>query len=297
MSTPAVAHTRAELATMRAGLTGRVAVVMTMGALHEGHAVLVREARRLADSVIVTVFLNPLQFAPGEDLDRYPKTLDADLVICAHEGVEVVFAPMPDVVYPDGQPDVLVSAGGLGDRLEGEHRPGHFDGVLTVVAKLLHLTRPDVALFGEKDAQQLRLIRTMVRDLDFPVEVVGVPTVREDGGLALSSRNMYLSDRDREAALSLNRALVAGAAASSGGRAAVLAAARSVVEAEPALGVDYLELVEEDTWVEAGPTSARARLLVAARVGTTRLIDNVPVVFATGGQDTDRPRHPERAEG
>ena len=297
MSTPAVAHTRAELAALRDALPGRVAVVMTMGALHEGHAVLVREARRLADSVVVTIFLNPLQFAPGEDLDRYPKTLDADLVICGQEGVEVVFAPMPDVVYPDGQPDVLVSAGALGDRLEGEHRPGHFDGVLTVVAKLLHLTRPDVALFGEKDAQQLRLIRTMVRDLDFPVEVVGVPTVREGGGLALSSRNTYLSDRDRVAALSLNRALAAGAAAASGGKPAVLAAARAVVAAEPALGVDYLELVDEDTWAEAGPTSARARLLVAARVGTTRLIDNVPVVFTTGGQDTDRPRHPERAEG
>src|SRR3954447_26411559 len=193
----AVAHERDTLAAARAALSRRVAVVMTMGALHEGHAELVRTARTLADSVVVTVFLNPLQFAAGEDLDRYPKTLEADLVICDREGVDLVFAPTPDVVYPDGDPDVLVSAGRLGDRLEGEHRPGHFDGVLTVVAKLLHLTRPDLALFGEKDAQQLELIRRMARDLDFPVDVVPVPTVREDGGLALSSRNTYLTSSDR----------------------------------------------------------------------------------------------------
>jgi pantoate--beta-alanine ligase len=298
VTAPVVVHGRAELAAAREQLPGRVAVVMTMGALHEGHAVLVREARRRADAVVVTIFLNPLQFAPGEDLDRYPKTLEADLVICEKEGVDLVFAPTPDVVYPGGQPDVRVSAGELGDRLEGASRPGHFDGVLTVVAKLLHLTRPDVAYFGEKDAQQLRLIREMVRDLDFPVEVVGVPTVREDGGLALSSRNTYLSERDRAAALSLNRALVAGAAAAPGGRAAVLAAAQAVVDAESSLGVDYLELVDEDTWRKADAATTRGRLLVAARVGTTRLIDNVPVVLtATGGQGTDRPRHPDGAEG
>jgi pantoate--beta-alanine ligase len=298
MTAPLLVHDRPGLAEARGRLTGRVAVVMTMGALHEGHAVLVREARRQADAVVVTIFLNPLQFAPGEDLDRYPKTLAADLRICEREGVDLVFAPTPDVVYPGGEPDVRVAAGPLGDRLEGEHRPGHFDGVLTVVAKLLHLTRPEVAFFGEKDAQQLQLIRAMVRDLDFPVEVVGVPTVREVGGLAMSSRNTYLSERDRAAALSLNQALVAGAAAAPGGRAAVLAAARAVVEAQPALGVDYLALVDEDTWSDAGPTTSRGRLLVAARVGTTRLIDNVPVVFAaTGGQDTDRPRHPDGAEG
>jgi pantoate--beta-alanine ligase len=298
VTAPALARSRAELAVARERLPGRVAVVMTMGALHEGHAVLVREARRQADAVVVTIFLNPLQFAPGEDLDRYPKTLEADLVICEKEGVDLVFAPTPDVVYPDGEPHVRVSAGPLGDRLEGASRPGHFDGVLTVVAKLLNLTRPDAAYFGEKDAQQLRLIRQMVRDLDFPVEVVGVPTVREEGGLALSSRNTYLSDRDRAAALSLNRALVAGAAAAPGGQAAVLEAAAAVVGAEPSLGLDYLELVDEDTWCTAGAKTARGRLLVAARVGTTRLIDNVPVVLAaTGGQGTDRPRHPDGAEG
>jgi pantoate--beta-alanine ligase len=274
---------------MRAELPGRVAVVMTMGALHEGHALLIRAAREYAESVVVTIFLNPLQFAAGEDLDRYPKTFEADLVICEREGADLVFAPTPDVVYPDGEPSVRVSAGPLGDRLEGTHRPGHFDGVLTVVAKLLHLTGPDVALFGEKDGQQLALIRQMVRDLDFPVEVVGVPTVRDASGLALSSRNTYLSERDHEVALSLNKALTAGATAAGEGRSAVLAAALSVLDAQPGLSVDYLALVDEDTWEDADDdTTGRARLLVAARVGNTRLIDNVSLVL-----DTDRPRHPD----
>ena len=281
--TPVVVQSRQELAVARPALTGRVAVVMTMGALHEGHAQLVRAARAVADAVIVTVFLNPLQFAAGEDLDRYPKTFDSDLAICAREGVDLVFAPTPDVVYPGGDPAIRVSAGALGDRLEGEHRPGHFDGVLTVVAKLLHLTAPDVAFFGEKDAQQLALIKAMVRDLDFPVEVVAVPTVREEGGLALSSRNTYLSEGDRAAAQSLNRALEAGVDAAAQGVAATLAAARAVLDAQPALGVDYLALVDDDTWEDAGPDTTRARLLVAARVGTTRLIDNVPVTYAEPG--------------
>ena len=164
-----VARTRADLAAARAAAPGRVGVVMTMGALHEGHAELVREARRTCDTVIVTIFLNPLQFGPAEDLARYPRTFDADLALCTREGVDLVFAPGPDVVYPDGDPGVRVSAGRLGEVLEGRSRPGHFDGVLTVVAKLLHLTRPDAAYFGQKDAQQLLIIRRMVRDLDFGV--------------------------------------------------------------------------------------------------------------------------------
>ena len=278
---PAVAKSRAELAGVRDALQGEVAVVMTMGALHEGHGELIRAARSRGDSVIVTIFLNPLQFAPGEDLDRYPRTFDADLALCTREQVDVVFAPTPDVIYPEGEPDVRVAAGRLGDRLEGEHRPGHFDGVLTVVGKLLHLTRPDVAFFGEKDAQQLELIRRMVRDLDFPVEVVGWPTVRESDGLALSSRNMYLSERDRAAALSLNQALQAGAAAGRGGPRAVLAAADQILAAEPGVAVDYVALVDEGTWADADATTAKARLLVAARVGTTRLIDNVSVDLGT----------------
>jgi pantoate--beta-alanine ligase len=264
---------------------------MTMGALHEGHAELIRRARAAADAVVVTIFLNPLQFAAGEDLDRYPKTFAADLEICTREGVDLVFAPTPDVIYPKGDPAVRVSAGALGDVLEGEHRPGHFDGVLTVVAKLLHLTAPDLAFFGDKDAQQLALISHMVRDLDFPVDVVGVPTVRAEGGLALSSRNTYLTESDRKAARSLNEALQAGTAAAGAktvqqGASAALAAARAVLDAEPALSVDYLALVDDDTWEDVGRGTTSGRLLVAARVGTTRLIDNVPVTFATPGERT-----------
>jgi pantoate--beta-alanine ligase len=285
-----VAATREELAAARSRLTGRVAVVMTMGALHAGHVELVRRAHDLADAVMVTIFLNPLQFGANEDLDKYPSRLEADLALCEAEGVDLVFAPTNAVIYPNGTPDVRVVAGGLGDRLEGEHRPGHFDGVLTVVAKLLHLTAPDVALFGEKDAQQLALIRHMVRDLDFPVEIVSVPTIREEGGLALSSRNTYLTEGDLVTARSLNRALRAGAAAASEGVAAALAAASVVLNAEPDVAVDYLALVDDDTWEPATENTREARLLVAARVGTTRLIDNVSVTLATpGGRTTSAP--------
>ncbi|MFC5145033.1 pantoate--beta-alanine ligase [Streptomyces aureoversilis] len=264
---------------------GRRAVVMTMGALHEGHATLVREARRLAGpdgQVVVTVFVNPLQFGAGEDLDRYPRTLDADLAIAGQAGADAVFAPSVDEVYPGGEPQVRITAGPMGERLEGASRPGHFDGVLTVVAKLLHLTAPDVALFGQKDAQQLALIRRMVRDLNFPVEVVGVPTVREGDNLALSSRNRYLSEADRATALELSRALLAGAAAVDGGAAAVRGAARGILEAaaklEPPVLLDYLALVDPSDFTEVPDDYAgEAVLAVAAKVGTTRLIDNVPL--------------------
>jgi pantoate--beta-alanine ligase len=260
-----VVRTRDELAGARAGLTGRVAVVMTMGALHEGHAALLRAARAQADAVVLTVFVNPLQFGPGEDLDRYPRTLDDDLALAAREGVDVVLAPTPEVVYPE-QPLVRVSAGPLGEVLEGAHRPGHFDGVLTVVLKLLHLVRPDVALFGEKDAQQLACIRGMVRDLDVPVDVVGVPTVREPDGLALSSRNRYLSTEQRRSALVLSRAL--REVADTGD----VAAGRAVLDAEPAVETDYLERVDPTTFT---PDPSGTLVVVAARVGTTRLIDNL----------------------
>ena len=272
---PVVARTRAELAALRADRRGRVGVVMTMGALHEGHAALVREARAACDTVVVTIFLNPLQFGPAEDLARYPRTFDADLELCTREGVDVVFAPGPDVVYPDGDPGVRVSAGRLGDLLEGRSRPGHFDGVLTVVAKLLHLTRPDAAYFGQKDAQQLLLIRRMVRDLDFGCDVVAVPTVREPDGLAMSSRNTYLTALDREMALTLVRALRAGEAAAAEGASAVRRAARSVLVAEPLVLVDYLVLVHPES-LEDVPEwySGPALLALAARVGRTRLIDN-----------------------
>jgi len=255
-----VVSTREELAAARKALPGRVAVVMTMGALHDGHAALVRRAREVADSVVVTVFVNPLQFGANEDLDRYPRTLEADLAVCEREGADVVFTPTPDVVYPS-EPVVRVSAGAIGDGFEGASRPGHFDGVLTVVLKLLHLTAPDVALFGQKDAQQLAAIRRMVDDLDVPVEVLAVPTVRESDGLALSSRNRYLSDDERQAALVLSRALATRD----------VTAGRALIQAQPGVDLDYLERVDSRTF-EAAPDGDL--LVVAARVGTTRLIDN-----------------------
>jgi pantoate--beta-alanine ligase len=287
VAAPVVARTRGELASARDAVHGRVGVVMTMGALHEGHAALIREARRACDAVIVTIFLNPLQFGPNEDLARYPRTFDADLALCTREGVDLVLAPGPDVVYPDGDPGVRVSAGRLGDVLEGRSRPGHFDGVLTVVAKLLHLTRPDAAYFGQKDAQQLLLIRRMVRDLDFGCDVVAVPTVREPDGLAMSSRNRYLSPLDREVALTLVRSLGAGAAAAPEGASAVRRAARAVLVAEPLVLVDYLVLVDPES-LEDVPEWYRgpALLALAARVGTTRLIDNAPLVV---GRDAASP--------
>ena len=257
-----VCETRQQLATARKDLRGRVAVVMTMGALHEGHAELVRQARQHADSVIVTVFVNPLQFGAGEDLDRYPRTLDADLALCELEGADVVFTPTPDVVYPD-EPVVRVAAGSLGNVFEGAHRPGHFDGVLTVVLKLLHLTQPDIALFGQKDAQQLAAIRRMVSDLDVPVTVVAVPTVREPDGLALSSRNRYLTEQERHTALLLSQAL----------HARDVAAGRALFVGAPA-ELDYLERVDSATF-EAAPDGDL--VIIAAKVGTTRLIDNLPL--------------------
>jgi pantoate--beta-alanine ligase len=284
-STPLVARTRDELQVARAALDdGDVAVVMTMGALHEGHATLIRTARRRARHVIVTIFLNPLQFGPREDLSRYPRTFDADMEICRTAGVDLVFAPTPDVVYQDGDPGVRISAGPLGDVLEGQARPGHFDGMLTVVAKLLHLTRADSAYFGQKDAQQLLLIRRMVRDLDFPVDVVSVPTVREADGLAMSSRNTYLTPSDREVALCLSQALRAGAQAAPEGPSAIRRAGRAVLVAEPLALVDYLVLVHPTT-LEDVPEWYRgeALLAVAGRVGTTRLIDNLPVKVGPGG--------------
>ncbi|MBW8818594.1 MAG: pantoate--beta-alanine ligase [Streptomyces sp.] len=308
---------------------GRRAVVMTMGALHEGHATLIRTAREIAGpdgEVVVTVFVNPLQFGAGEDLDRYPRTLDADLKIAEDSGADAVFAPSVDEVYPGGEPQVRISAGPMGERLEGASRPGHFDGMLTVVAKLLHLTRPDIALYGQKDAQQLALIRRMVRDLNFGVEIVGVPTVREDDGLAMSSRNRYLKPQERRTALALSRALFAGrdrhaaqealrararevpatsaraealsalgesraaadahavAKALPGAPSTVRAAARLILDdaarQDPPLALDYLALVDPSDFTEIDDDfTGEAVLAVAARVGTTRLIDNIPLTF------------------
>ncbi|WP_347059247.1 pantoate--beta-alanine ligase [Blastococcus sp. HT6-30] len=272
---PAVAESVAELRHLVAGLPGPVALVPTMGALHEGHRTLVRNARARAGGVVVSVFVNPTQFGPGEDFDRYPRTWDADLAALAEEGADVVFHPPVEEVYPPGAVGVTVDPGPLGGVLEGAVRPGHFAGVLTVVAKLFGLVRPDLALFGEKDYQQLTLIRAMARELALGVEVVGVPTVREDDGLALSSRNRYLDPEQRRTAVVVNRALRAGAAAGRQGADAVLAAARGVLADAPQLVQDYLELTDTD--LGPPPATGPARLLVAVRAGSTRLLDNITI--------------------
>ncbi len=254
----------------------RVLLIPTMGALHEGHRELIRHARRVPGSTViaVSIFVNPLQFGAHEDLDRYPRPLEADLEACREEGVELVFTPSVEDMYPAGA-DTIVTPGPLAAELEGAVRPSHFAGVLTVVSKLFHIVAPDVAFFGEKDYQQLVLVQKMVRDLDFFVSVVGVPIVREPDGLALSSRNVYLSADERAAALVLVRALRAGAGVSAHGPDAVLEAAKAVLVEEPGVAVDYLELRAPD--LAPAPASGRARLLVAARVGRTRLLDNLAV--------------------
>ncbi len=279
---PIVARTRLGLAAARRGLAAPVVLVPTMGALHEGHRALLRQAREIASPngcVVVSVFVNPLQFGPGEDLDRYPRTLPDDVLIAAEEGADLVFAPNAAQMYPRPQL-ITVDPGPVGRVLEGESRPGHFAGVLTVVAKLLQLVRPDVAVFGEKDAQQLALVRRMVADLDLGVEIVGVPIVRDPDGLAISSRNRFLSPAERRTALLLSAALRAGQEAAHAGPAAVRKAAGEVLAttADPPLQPDYLALVDPDTFGEIGEDySGPARLLVAARVGSTRLIDNIPL--------------------
>jgi pantoate--beta-alanine ligase len=270
-------RSREELRDARDSLPGTVGLVPTMGALHDGHRANLAAARAGCDSVLATIFVNPMQFDQPADLARYPRPLEADLSLCAEAGVDVVWVPEPAVVYRGGPAQVWVTAGGLADQLEGPNRPGHFDGVLTVVSKLLITVAPDRAYFGEKDYQQLTLIRRLVLDLDLDVEIVGVPTVREPDGLALSSRNVFLSTEERRQALALSRALLAGQAAA-GDAGQVLAAARAVLAAEPGLTVDYLAL--RDPQLGPAPRSGSARLLVAGKVGKTRLIDNIAVELA-----------------
>ncbi|HEY5353337.1 MAG TPA: pantoate--beta-alanine ligase [Streptosporangiaceae bacterium] len=279
---PVVARTRLGLAAARRGLASPVVLVPTMGALHDGHRELIRQAREIASpngSVVVSVFVNPLQFGAGEDLERYPRTLNADVFIAAEEGTDLVFAPNAAQMYPRPQL-VTLDPGPVGRILEGESRPGHFSGVLTVVAKLFQLIGADVAVFGEKDAQQLALVRRMVGDLDLGVEIAGVPTVRDDDGLAISSRNRFLSPAERQTALLLPTALRAGQEAAHAGPAAVRKSAGEILATatDPPLRLDYLALVDPDTFEEVGEEHAGpARLLVAARVGATRLIDNTPL--------------------
>ena len=254
----------------------KVALVPTMGALHAGHLELIRQARVGGAVVIVSIFVNPLQFAVGEDLDSYPRTLDADVESVRSVGAELVFAPSAADMYPT-RPRTTIHPGPLGAELEGGSRPTHFAGMLTVVAKLFQIARPHAAYFGEKDYQQLTLVRQMVRDLNFDVSVIGVPTVREHDGLALSSRNRYLDADQRALATTLSAALAAGNHAGRQGAAAVLAAARAVLAAAPDIDVDYLELRGPD--LGPAPENGDARLLVAARFGTTRLIDNAGILL------------------
>jgi pantoate--beta-alanine ligase len=285
MTTPIVARTRAELDDARG--TSSVSFVPTMGALHDGHVQLLEHARPLGDTLVASIFVNPTQFAPGEDFDDYPRTFDADLERCAAAGVDVVFAPTVPVMYPSGLVDtVTVDPGPLGAILEGAARPTHFRGVLTVVAKLFGLVRPDVAVFGEKDYQQLTLVRQMARELALGVDVVGCPTVREADGLAMSSRNRYLTGDERVTAAAVSAALRAGVAAASGGLDAVLAAAHAVID--PAdVDLDYLVLTDP----ELGPPvpGAAARLLVAARVGRPRLLDNTALTLGDPTSGEKRP--------
>ncbi len=245
VGTLTLAHTREELADALSATGGRVGFVPTMGALHAGHAALLRTAREAVGSdapVVASIFVNPMQFGPGEDLDRYPRTLEQDLEMCAAAGVDLVFVPAVETVYPGGEPQVTVDPGPLARVLEGASRPTHFHGVLTVVAKLLGLVRPDVAVFGEKDYQQLALIRRMVSDLCLGVDVVGTPTVREPDGLALSSRNAYLDPSARRSALALSAALLAARGAAGRGAEQALTEARAVLGAAPGVDLDYLEL-------------------------------------------------------
>lgn len=282
-STPRVVRTiaelRAELAALRTDRAGTadapVALVPTMGALHDGHLALVEHARELAETVVVSIFVNPTQFSPTEDLDRYPRDLDDDLAKLAPLGVGYVFAPSVEEMYPSGKTQVKVTDATVGSLYEGRSRPGHFDGMLTVVAKLLNIVRPTHVVFGQKDAQQLYLVERMVADLDIPTRVASVETVRDADGVALSSRNRFLGDKERTAARSLSRALEAAASASDRGIDTVIAAAQSVLMDEGLVKLDYLKVVNPRTFLPVdddfrGP----ARVLIAARVGETRLIDN-----------------------
>lgn len=263
-----VVRSRAELAEARADLAGPVGLVPTMGALHAGHLANIEASKARTGSTVVSIFVNPMQFNQAADLDRYPRTFEADLAVCERAGVDLVWHPDVNTMYRDGRPQVWVTAGALADQLEGPNRPGHFDGVLTVVLKLFQAVRPDLAFFGEKDYQQLTLIRRMALDLDLPIEIHGVPTVRDPDGLALSSRNVFLNQAERERALSLSRALRAAAGSAGSAESALVAAGKELDGIE----VEYLELRSPElTAVTDGP----ARLLIAAQVGSVRLIDNI----------------------
>ncbi len=301
---PVLTRTRAELAEALANLSGTRALVMTMGALHQGHLALVERAKELGDHVVVTIFVNPTQFAPGEDYDAYPRTLEADMDALASVGAGVVWAPSPDDAYPEPV-DVTIDPGPIAKVLEGVTRPTHFAGVALVCTKVMGLVRPDVALYGEKDAQQLAVLRHVFRQLDVPVRVEGVPIVRDEDGVALSSRNRYLSEDERVRARSLSAGLRAGIAAAEAGATAdgAVEAVVGVLEETGGIDIDYVALVDDGTFdvlagtagvdlvpedrrrpATAAPEGRACRLLLAAKVGTTRLIDNMPGVLREEGR-------------
>ena len=267
-----------ELARARSALAGRVALVPTMGALHAGHIALIAEARKRADKVVASIFVNPAQFGEGEDFGRYPRREVEDAHMLEEADCDLLWVPSVGDIYPDGF-STRVAVSGVSERWEGEARPGHFDGVATVVAKLLMSVRPHVALFGEKDFQQLAVIRRMVRDLTLPVEIVGVPTVREADGLALSSRNAYLLPDERRQALALPRALEAARAAIRSGTPVfeVLHEARAALRDGGFSRIDYFALVDAETLEPLDEPHGAMRLIAAAVIGTTRLIDNLAV--------------------
>ncbi|NUQ30413.1 MAG: pantoate--beta-alanine ligase [Acidobacteriaceae bacterium] len=255
--------------------SGTIGLVPTMGALHEGHLSLVRAARERCTHVIATIFVNPLQFGPNEDFSRYPRTFERDAELLTDEGVDWLFAPDAEEMYPQGA-QTTVDVPELGARLDGASRPGHFRGVATVVSKLFHITQPDLAFFGQKDAAQVAVLRRMVRDLNFPLEIVVCPTVREADGLALSSRNRYLSEEERGRALVLSRALHKAESLAATGTPAVLRDAMlSEFESADGVRVDYVAVVDPDTLLDVSDLSQGTLLAVAAWVGSTRLIDNL----------------------
>ncbi len=279
-----IAETRAALRELRAA-GGRVGLVPTMGALHAGHVSLVRAAREQCDAVVVSIFVNPTQFGPNEDFAKYPRTWDADCALLEREGVDLVFAPGAEEMYPVGA-STFVEVEGVSDRLDGVSRPGHFRGVSTVVAKLFHIVAPDKAFFGQKDAAQVAVLRRMVRDLNFDLELVVCPTVREADGLALSSRNRYLSAEERKEAPVLSRALRRIEERVSQGvveSAALIREAQAVLAAEAGVRVDYFRIVDPGSLDDVADVRGGALVAVAAVVGTTRLIDNVMIHMMVAG--------------
>lgn len=267
----------AELRGERAAFTGSVGLVPTMGYLHQGHLALVRRARQENDTLVVSIFVNPTQFGPQEDLQSYPRDLNRDLVLLEEEKVDLVFAPTLEEMYPPSF-DTYVDVGDIDKRLEGKSRPGHFKGVATVVAKLFNIVEPTRAYFGQKDAQQLLVISRMVADLNMNVEVVSVPTVREEDGLAVSSRNVYLSPEERCAATVLWRALSLAQKLWEGGERrgeAIREQMRTLIEGEPLATIDYVSVADPETLEELGEVAGPALVSLAVRIGKTRLIDNI----------------------